>query len=75
MNVRRGKAPFVEAANRAQQFYLSFQSVGTLSSVFGWCLGINMWNVMQQGGGNFLKEDGRWNTEGAGPNEHAVLAP
>ena len=49
------EAPFVEEASRAQQFYLSFQSVGTLSSVFGWCLGIDVWNVMQQGGGNFKR--------------------
>lgn len=55
------EAPFVEEASRAQQFYLSFQSVGILSSVFGWCLGIDVWNVMQQRGGNFKRgmEDGK----------------
>lgn len=53
--IREAQAPFVEEASGAQQFYLSFQSVGTLSSVFGWCLGIDVWNVMQQGGGNFKR--------------------
>lgn len=45
--------PFVEEASRAEGFYLSFHSAGTLSSAFGWCLGIDVWNVMQQGGGKF----------------------
>lgn len=53
---REAEAPFVEEASRAQQFYLSFLSVGTLSSVFGWCLGINVecdaaggWELFKRG--------------------------
>lgn len=49
------EAPFVEEASRAQRFCLSFQSAGTLSSAFGCCLGIDVWNVMQQGGGKFKR--------------------
>lgn len=45
------EAPCAEQADGAQWFYLSFQCWQSLSlsSLFGRCLGIDVWNVMRQG--------------------------
>lgn len=68
------EAPCAEQAGGAQWFYLSFQCWHSL---------ISFWPVSWDrrvecdaaGAVGNLKGDRRWKTEGAGPNDQAVLIP